>query len=109
MSLSASSIQISLYVCIVLYMLSFAQGFPSQILENYSDVDFEPRDDPNAYQDTYLLIPEDSYHGFIKKRVVNKRLSINDLLKKLQAIYGRDEIYHNGRSTYMRFGPGGRR
>uniref|UniRef100_K1Q5J0 Uncharacterized protein n=1 Tax=Magallana gigas TaxID=29159 RepID=K1Q5J0_MAGGI len=35
------------------------------------------------------------------------RYSINDLIAYLKGMVGSDEIYHTGRSTYVRWGAGG--
>ncbi|XP_048733145.1 uncharacterized protein LOC125649561 [Ostrea edulis] len=35
------------------------------------------------------------------------RFSINDLIAYLKGMLGSDEIYHTGRSTYVRWGAGG--
>ena len=34
--------------------------------------------------------------------------SLNDLLAKLKAMYGDEEVYHTGQATYLRWGAGGR-
>ncbi|XP_061174218.1 uncharacterized protein LOC133183276 [Saccostrea echinata] len=51
------------------------------------------------------LYPEQAQYITTVKR--GDRYSINDLIAYLKGMVGSDEIYHTGKSTYVRWGAGG--
>ncbi|XP_062616331.1 uncharacterized protein LOC134278032 [Saccostrea cucullata] len=51
------------------------------------------------------LYPDQTQHITTAKR--GDRYSINDLIAYLKGMVGSDEIYHTGKSTYVRWGAGG--
>lgn len=49
-------------------------------------------------------VPPNRHIATVKR---GDRYSINDLIAYLKGMVGSDEIYHTGRSTYVRWGAGG--
>ncbi|XP_069138418.1 uncharacterized protein [Argopecten irradians] len=69
-------------------------------------------DKRSSLNDPVLYMSPRTYnnlHHFIKRGYQSKRYSLNDLIARLRAMVGSDEIRHSGRSSYLRFGAGGKR
>jgi len=56
----------------------------------------------------YLMRTNCIYTTGICFVLARKRATLNQLLQKLIALYGNDEIHFSGRSAHVRFGAGGR-
>ncbi|KAL3866055.1 hypothetical protein ACJMK2_043396 [Sinanodonta woodiana] len=108
------------YIALVLAIAGIVSCFSSPILLTYDD----PFQDTGDKTDGYLLyskdfplgVPDAQYNEIpfitrpfdVDKRN-KKRSPINELIQKLIALYGTNEITYSGRSLPLRFGPGKRR
>ncbi|XP_045156654.1 uncharacterized protein LOC123523090 [Mercenaria mercenaria] len=109
--------------CIVTLLASVysVRMYPTDDLPLYPDYLVE-NDYPDTFYDQDVFLPYTSYQpspnlypGFaLSKRQeqhnvkVNKRATLNQLLRRLIALYGNNDIAFSGRSSHVRFGAGGR-
>ncbi|OWF46956.1 uncharacterized protein LOC110455033 [Mizuhopecten yessoensis] len=114
------NIYVCSYVAVVVVILStIAHCYPSKQIDLFTDslpddsYFFEDRSDRRASLAAPVLsLSSRTYHPLqqlIKRGYQNKRYSLNDLIARLRAMVGSDEIRHSGRSSYLRFGAGGKR
>ncbi|XP_033749174.1 uncharacterized protein LOC117333864 [Pecten maximus] len=107
----------SYVAAVVVIMSSVAYCYPRKHLSQdtqpdaayfYEDVYDKrgPLEDPVLYMSPRTYQP---LEHFIKRGYQSKRYSLNDLIARLRAMVGSDEIRHSGRSSYLRFGAGGKR
>lgn len=105
----------------ILVSVSCVTMFPTDDLPLYTDDFIEPDYLETANEKelflpyTSYVHPASSYPGlFLSKRrdhsdmQVNKRATLNQLLRRLVALYGNNDIVFSGRSSHVRFGAGGR-
>lgn len=68
--------------------------------------------EPYGFKEPVYYTEYNPYIDLISKRgermEVEKRSDINRLIRRLIALYGTNDIEYSGRSTGLRFGPGGR-
>ncbi|XP_060597284.1 uncharacterized protein LOC132751167 isoform X2 [Ruditapes philippinarum] len=110
------SIVFSMLACVysvTMYPLDNLPLYQEEMLEtDYPEVLYDPEVilPYTSYPSPVIVYPELSLSKRQDTRNVNvnKRATLNQLLRRLIALYGNNDIAFSGRSSHVRFGAGGR-